>query len=660
MVTEAPTLRSRFPVERGTQSPPAQARTARAPAPRVIAFTTALALVLVYALRGGAYDLVAFEEYGLVIWVVLGAGISLGLLPRTRPSRPVLMLLGALLAYAAWIAISLLWSESAERTVTELARALDYLGLVALVSTLVDQRTWRAAAAGLGAGAMLVCVLSVASRFVPGAFPATAVSASAHFYRLSYPFGYWNAVGAWGAMCVATALALSAHAQRRIVRALALAGVPIAFLATYLSYSRAGLIGTGVAVLAVLVLSRSRITAAVNAAVAAGGGAIAVLAVRGAPEIANASGTRGAGGAALGVLAGIVICAGGAVAASALRLDRRAVPRAVARPLLAAGLLILLVAGAGLGPRLTSRAWHSFTRPNVVTATADPTQRLVNLSGSRYYVWQAALKAFGTHPLGGTGAGTFEFWWNRHATDPEFALNAHSLWVQNLAELGVPGLLLVIAVAVAALITAGSARRHARRRASAGASAGLLALLIVYLVHASVDWMWESTAVTMLALCAAAVLSGRLGTRARSLRWFARAPLTAIAVVAAVVQVPGLLSTAELRRSQSEERGGHSALALSWADAAVSAEPWSASAYEQRGLVLEAAGRYADAARDVHRAIAHEPMNYVHWAVLARIEAERGRVDVAVQDLSEARLLRPHALLFSGYVPSPVPASPPS
>ena len=142
-------------------------------AARSLAFAAALGLVLAYALRGGAYDLVAFEEYGLIIWVVLAVGLALGLLPRTRPPIPILVLLVGLLAYAVWVALGLIWSESAERTTTELARTLDYLGLVALVSMIVDRRTWRAAAAGLGASALVVCLLSVASRSSLPRSPAT-------------------------------------------------------------------------------------------------------------------------------------------------------------------------------------------------------------------------------------------------------------------------------------------------------------------------------------------------------------------------------------------------------------------------------------------------------------------------------------------------------
>ncbi len=71
----------------------------------------------------------------------------------------------------------------------------------------------------------------------------------------------------------------------------------------------------------------------------------------------------------------------------------------------------------------------------------------------------------------------------------------------------------------------------------------------------------------------------------------ARAALVVLALVAGLVQIPGLLSTAEIRRSQGAERAGNPAQALAWANDAVAAEPWAASAYEQRALVLETDGQ---------------------------------------------------------------------
>ncbi len=613
---------------------------------RGIVFAAAVGLVLIYALRGGSYDIVAFEEYGLVIWVALAGALALGLLPRSRPALPVLVLLGALLAYSAWIALSLTWTESSERTFAELARSLDYLGLATLIAFATGQGTWRPALAGLGTGGMIVCVLAVGSRLFPSAFPDDGVSSAAHFYRLSYPFGYWNAVAAWGAMCTAFGLVWSAHADRRLVRALALALVPVAYLMTYLSYSRAGIAGTAVAGTAAVLLSRNRLTALLNTAIAAGGSVIAVFAVRGAPDIANATGTRGLDGAIGGIVLGAAVCALGAVATGALNADRPRVPRSVALSGAAVLAVVLAIAGAALGPRLASRAWHSFTRPAVVTQTNDPTQRLLNFSGSRYDVWKVAVRAFRHEPLTGTGAGTFEFWFNQHGGDAEFALDAHSLWFQNMAELGAPGLLLIIAVAVSALWTLVAVRRRARRAASAGAAAAGLALFVVYLVHASVDWMWQSTAITALALAVTAATGARLSRRVGRLQAPVRGGLAVGALVCAAVQLPGLLSTTEIRRSQSAERRGNPSLALAWANDAVSAEPWSASASEQRGLVLEAAGRYASAAQDIRHAVSEEPTNFVHWIVLARIDTERGQLNAAVADYRRAHMLRPHSPLF--------------
>jgi tetratricopeptide (TPR) repeat protein len=290
--------------------------------------------------------------------------------------------------------------------------------------------------------------------------------------------------------------------------------------------------------------------------------------------------------------------------------------------------------------------WHSFKNPAVVTQTNDPTVRLLSLSGTRYLVWKSALKAFQAHPLDGTGAGTFEFWWNQHGTDPEFTIDAHSLWFQNMAELGLPGLLLIAAVVLAAIWLAIAVRREARRRVSAGAATASLAVFLVYLVHASVDWMWESTAVTVLALAVVAAAGARLGRRSDPLRWWMRLALVAFATCAAIIQLPGLLSTLEIRHSQTAERAGNASVALAWANAAVSAEPWSASAYEQRALVLEAAGRYARAARDEQRAIDHEPTNYVHYLVMARIDTERRMFAAALRSYDEAHRLRPLSVAF--------------
>jgi hypothetical protein len=610
---------------------------------RWFAFAGAAAVLLVYGLRGGgSYDLVTFEEQGLVIWWVLAVGFALGLLPRRRPSRAVLLLWAALAAYAAWTALSLLWTQSAELTTEEVARSLDYLGLVVLAGCVLTRHSWRWAGAGLGLGAMIVCVIGLGSRLAPSVFGTDHVAALLNSDRLSYPFGYWDAMAAWGTMCTALGLVWSAHDSSRVRRAVALAFVPVAGALTYLTYSRAGAFGSAFAVIVVVCVSRNRITSLIHTAAAAAGTGIVILAIRSESDIAQGTGTRGAG-VVFGALA--FACGLAAVVALATRIagtDRWRAPAPIGRALAIAASLVVVVAGAAAAPS----AWRSFTRTTPVSSATDPAARLSSLAGSRYVVWKSAIKTFKVHPGGGTGAGTFEFSWNQQATDLEFVRDAHNIWLENMAELGLPGLLLVVAVAATALGVAVGVRIKVKRTVSAGVAATFLGVLVVYQLHASVDWMWESTAVTVLALAGVAVLGARLAVGRPRMRLPARAVLAAVAGVAAAAQLPGLMSTNDVRASQAAERTARISRALSAAQDAVAVEPWSATAHEQEALVLEAAGRLQQAKQQESLAISHESVNYVHYLIRSRIEVELGQLRQAVYDYGRAYQLHPNSSVF--------------
>jgi O-antigen ligase len=322
-----------------------------------------------------------------------------------------------------------------------------------------------------------------------------------------------------------------------------------------------------------------------------------------------------------------------------LGIDGRRVPRPARRGIAAVAITVLAVALAAFGPRLASHAWHSFRHTGSGAQSSNPTQRLTSLSGTRYNLWRVALDGFDAQPAAGTGAGTYGFWWHQNARDSESVRNAHNLWFENMQELGLPGLLLILSVAGAVIFVGVAARRRSRRSTSAGVCVAILCAFVVYLLSASVDWMWQSTAVTVLALAGIAILGARLAHGPASIRRPVRAALVAFAVVAGALQIPGLIATTELRRSQSAARAGHVQQALAWARDAIAAEPWAASGYEQRGLVLEADGRLAAAAADLRRAISHEPTNFVHWLLLARIQTERGLYDAALWDYEQAQHL---------------------
>lgn len=614
----------------------------------LFAFGAAVALVLLYGLRGsGSYDLGSYEQNGLVVWWLVAVGFALGLLPRTRPARPMVALISALLAYAGWTALSLIWTSSSELTFAEVARVLGYLGLVVLVSTALDRRTWRPGTAGLGFGGLVICVVAVGSRLAPGVFGHDQVDAILHTDRLSVPFGYWNSVGAWGAMCTAIGLAWSSHDRALAHRAVALGLVPLATLTTYLTYSRAGAGGTVLAVLAVLALSRNRITVLIHGAVAAAATGLVIAAVRSAHAVQYATGTAGAGTVVLALVVAVGACCAIALLTGIGHVDPLRVPRAVARAVAIVATVLVVVAGVIAGPQLAHKAWDSFKRTPTAQSATSPTARLTSLSGTRYQLWKAMLKAFEAHPFDGIGAGTTEFWWNEHATEGEFVRDTHNIWLQNLAELGIPGFLLIVAIAVSALWVGIASRRRVRRTVSVGATTAFVAAFIVYLLQASVDWMWESTTVTILALAGIAAIGVRLGGPAPSIRVPVRVALVVAATLAGVLQLPGMLSNAAIQRSQSAARSANLNSALGWAQQAVDAEPWSASAYQQLGLVLESAGQLRRAAAALHDAIEREPQNYAHWLILARIDAELRRIGPAVQAYDRARQLRPFASEFA-------------
>ena len=173
----------------------------------------------------------------MVVWALIAFGLAFGFLPRAQLSPRLVLPLAGGAALACLTAASLSWTGSAEHTFAELARVVFYLGVVALALLALNRHTWRAAALGLATAAVAVCAVALASRLAPGHFndPVRELFGGD---RLSYPLGYWNAVGAWAAMTLVMGLALSANRRSPALRCAALATTPLAGLVLYLTYSR--------------------------------------------------------------------------------------------------------------------------------------------------------------------------------------------------------------------------------------------------------------------------------------------------------------------------------------------------------------------------------------------------------------------------------------
>lgn len=115
--------------------------------------------------------------------------------------------------------------------------------------------------------------------------------------------------------------------------------------------------------------------------------------------------------------------------------------------------------------------------------------------GDRAVYWHVARDTFSAQPLAGTGAGTFASVYAAARNGGPAVRDAHSLYLQTAAELGIVGLGLV-ALFLALPLVAGL-----RARAAAP-----LGGLLVFVLHAGIDWDWQMPAVTVAGIALAAAL----------------------------------------------------------------------------------------------------------------------------------------------------------
>jgi O-antigen ligase len=124
----------------------------------------------------------------------------------------------------------------------------------------------------------------------------------------------------------------------------------------------------------------------------------------------------------------------------------------------------------------------------------------------RVAYWRAAAKDLRSHVLAGSGGGTYASYWSRHPERAQLIpLEAHSLYLETGAELGVVGLAVVLATTALPLVTV--LRRNSivvlrRDPIRLGATCAYIA----FVVHAAVDWDWEIPVVCITGLYFAAVL----------------------------------------------------------------------------------------------------------------------------------------------------------
>lgn len=641
-------------------------------------WTLGFALVAVLGLSGGGYDAVVRGEVGIAAWWVVGTGIAFGAigLSRIPTARAALALIAAL---TLWTALGLLWTESTERTVTEISRTVGYAGMFLLAVAVCARVPGRHIVAGVATGLGLVCGYAALTRLQPELFGPIVLNEifPTAQRRLSQPVGYWNALAGIAAMTLPLLLAFATNARRLPIRAAAGAFVPVVLLVIFLTVSRGGVIAAAAGTALWLALAPARL-AKLPVVVATALGSV-VLCVAAERRDALQAGIDGALARTQGdeLLAVSLLVMGGVglvvyAAALADRHLRRPAPlnlgRRSAATMLALTVLLALIAFLGVnGPAWMGDRVDEFKGTAGTTATNfdNSFSRLQSVdSNGRYAYWVAARDAQREEPLTGTGPGTFEYVWARQneTLGSGFVRDAHSLWAEALAEMGLVGVMLTggffLFLLVAGAVRSLRARDQEDRAVLAAATGGVAAFCAI----ASLEWAWEMTVLGAAALTLAAVaVAGtgdpalvvrRSGERRTSPVWNAPSALQrcvtgGMALGAVLVMAIPTAGTADVRDSQSAVRAGELSRAFESAAAAAAAQPYSASAMMQKALVLERAGlleRARDSAADATR---REPVNWRTWFVRSRLEARTGDVDAALRAFRRAKQLNPASPAFA-------------
>jgi hypothetical protein len=613
-----------------------------------------------------------------------------------------------LLGFTALTAVSLVWSVQPDSSWHDAGRLLAYSAVfgAALVLARVAPASWPALIGGIALAAVVVCGYALLTKV----FPA-ALAPSNGYARLEEPFGYWNAIGLMAAMGAICCLWLGARRNgHALLSALAYPAMGLLLLTLVLAYSRGALAALAVGVVAWFCLVPLRLR----------GAAVLVAGALGATGVAAWDFSRHAlssehvelaqratAGHQLGALVVAMLLVLLLVGVAAAFVTARHPPALAVRRQAGIALLTLIVlafvafAGAlahshrGFTGSI-SHAFDSLTNPNAKPPANTP-DRLTAVASVRARYWKEAFQVFEAHPALGTGAEGYATAHLRYRHETLNVRHAHGFVVQTLADLGLVGALLALALALTWMASAGRAthpfnRRWSRwsawrvqrgragwRRLPAGeqrrytperiALLSMLCVVLVFGAHSLVDWTWYVPGDAYIALLCAGWLAGRgpldrartvalsrppsrAQERAGERPWLPPRPDGTRAVVIAGVVVAALLAAWSQWQPQRSEESRQQALALlardpsaarAAADTAVARDSLSAEALFTLAGVESAQGQTARARATLARAVRLQPSNPKTWLELGRFDLNRDPHS-AVGEFQAATYLDPETI----------------
>jgi O-Antigen ligase len=628
------------------------------------AITVAIAVAYVaLSLADGGFEARVIAGATFVIWWAVIVGLALGILPRAAIPVPAIVAGVSLCGLGLFAALSMRWASDDGAAFVDVVRVAGYLGLFLLVVLATPRGGARPWLCGIAIGLVAVSALSLGSRLepaLPGGNEDIATFLPEATGRLSYPIGYWNALGACMALGIVLLTWLGAQGATRVGRALAVAAIPMLGATLFLTSSR-GAVVAGVAGLVALLAAgpeRLRLLGGLALGGAGAGALIALMTTR--DDLVDGLATAAAESQGTEVLvATVVVVALVGLVRYALDapIERVSLPRPVTR-----GALVLLAVAvvAGVVVADPARQLDEFNDPpEQQQASRDfVTSHISSLDSSgRYQYWSVAVDGFEEDPLTGVGAGGFETLWNENAPFSRPIRQAHSLPFETLAELGIPGMLFLLGFVVPAGYAAWRGRLQMPEGGAYGATLGVFA---AGLVSASIDWTWELPAAFAPVVVALALFTG-VGLQQRSIdppkgiirghsggrRRFGWGVATLV-VGWAAIWAAGVVFFTEAKLAQSEAAASNGDLADAAQDArdAATLQPWASQPWLQLALLEELTGDLEAAQQALHEASVRAPEDWRLWLINTRFEVGMGDLEGAQESLARAQELNPRAQIF--------------
>lgn len=542
-----------------------------------------------------------------------------------------------------WTGASTFWSISPDSSLKEFSRVAVYLACFFLVLSgpairrhiVLSIAAFTALGTGLGAFALLAKIS-----------PEYSQDFTIAGGRIMGSLGYWNALALFMVMSILPCLWLSSSPEiPRTGRMVATSALFVMGVTLFFTLSRGGLVIGTISVLLWLAVSRDRLASLLSllAAVLPAGLLIwrtfsALPSLHSSVEATRIDPAEGRQFAIM-LLAGIV--SAGVLKAFSLWLPPR-VPanrKWLTYTMVFWAAVIAIIAAAGLSQytRVFDKLNELETREET-SSTAEKSQiveskgisRLVSIDSERLELWRIGIDNFKSHPMKGTGAGTYQFVNMKQQSGAGQARDPHSIWVRFLSDQGIIGFMLLIGLIgsigyglVMPLFSSASLRRD-------GLYLSLLFALAAWLADSSIEWNWKLPAVAipffimaglafrLAATDEAAGIIGNIKSWPVPV-WMRMAGMT-LAVLTSMVSLALIGSVILEERAADFLADGELEAASMNASRAGRLNPADAKPLVMESKIAEARGDYAEAWELMMDAIDIEPEESSYYERLALLE----------------------------------------